>query len=246
MEITTTMARAISMRENLNVKFHEAHVHNVRWLRDAAEDYTRSYNGDFAYMLKLQAALTKYGKLGYDNQIAGALNCMYAQVVYERKNFVRDYEEGEIVDFGIIPTDNNAAAAAPPVGSDAPISPNRPNKGYYTVCFDDGTHVTIRVTDRAGYTNFAYLSGSDNNSDYTRYCSIFPNGYLNFKQRASETSVCRVHEAVKLIMSADNDALTSFGKAYAMHSGNCYACGRLLTDPRSIELGIGPVCRGEK
>lgn len=29
------------------------------------------------------------------------------------------------------------------------------------------------------------------------------------------------------------------------HEGRCGACGRPLTDPTSIELGIGPTCRGE-
>jgi hypothetical protein len=28
------------------------------------------------------------------------------------------------------------------------------------------------------------------------------------------------------------------------HAGICSRCGRTLTDPESIELGIGPVCRG--
>ena len=29
------------------------------------------------------------------------------------------------------------------------------------------------------------------------------------------------------------------------HEGRCGACGRALTDPTSIELGIGPTCRGK-
>ena len=30
------------------------------------------------------------------------------------------------------------------------------------------------------------------------------------------------------------------------HEGRCCACGRLLTDPESIESGIGPVCGGRQ
>lgn len=30
-----------------------------------------------------------------------------------------------------------------------------------------------------------------------------------------------------------------------MHTGVCGHCGRPLTDPESIELGLGPVCRGK-
>ncbi len=29
------------------------------------------------------------------------------------------------------------------------------------------------------------------------------------------------------------------------HEGRCCQCGKALTDPKSIALGIGPVCRGE-
>lgn len=29
-----------------------------------------------------------------------------------------------------------------------------------------------------------------------------------------------------------------------IHSGRCGKCGRLLTDPTSIEVGLGPTCRG--
>lgn len=31
--------------------------------------------------------------------------------------------------------------------------------------------------------------------------------------------------------------------AYGQKFGNCSCCGRLLTNPESIELGIGPICR---
>lgn len=31
--------------------------------------------------------------------------------------------------------------------------------------------------------------------------------------------------------------------AYGQRFGNCSCCGRLLTNPESIELGIGPICR---
>lgn len=31
-----------------------------------------------------------------------------------------------------------------------------------------------------------------------------------------------------------------------MHTGRCCACGRELTDPESIRLGIGPQCGGRQ
>lgn len=38
---------------------------------------------------------------------------------------------------------------------------------------------------------------------------------------------------------------TGAAKLYASELGNCYACNRTLTDPESIALGIGPVCRNK-
>lgn len=35
-------------------------------------------------------------------------------------------------------------------------------------------------------------------------------------------------------------------QVHILHLGKCGVCGRPLTDPVSIEVGIGPICRGEK
>jgi hypothetical protein len=41
------------------------------------------------------------------------------------------------------------------------------------------------------------------------------------------------------------DAQVSFqAQAEFFHAGRCSVCGRTLTDPTSIELGIGPICAG--
>ena len=53
----------------------------------------------------------------------------------------------------------------------------------------------------------------------------------------------RLSDDVKaVIMAAADDPLTAAIK-YGKESGNCSCCGRELTDPASIEAGIGPVCR---
>lgn len=33
---------------------------------------------------------------------------------------------------------------------------------------------------------------------------------------------------------------------HILHEGHCSVCSRPLTDAKSLELGIGPICRGEK
>ena len=52
----------------------------------------------------------------------------------------------------------------------------------------------------------------------------------------------RLSDDVKaVILDAASDPLTAAIK-YGKVSGECSCCGRELTDPRSIEAGIGPVC----
>ena len=52
----------------------------------------------------------------------------------------------------------------------------------------------------------------------------------------------RLSDTVKeIIMGAANDPLTAAIR-YGKVSGECSCCGRELTDPRSIERGIGPIC----
>ena len=45
----------------------------------------------------------------------------------------------------------------------------------------------------------------------------------------------------EVLMSAANDPLTAAIR-YGKVSGECSCCGRELTDPQSIERGIGPIC----
>lgn len=52
----------------------------------------------------------------------------------------------------------------------------------------------------------------------------------------------RLSDDVKeVILSASSDPLTAAIR-YGKVSGECSCCGRELTDPQSIEQGIGPVC----
>jgi len=52
----------------------------------------------------------------------------------------------------------------------------------------------------------------------------------------------RLSDTVKeIIIAAASDPLTAAIR-YGKVSGSCSCCGRELTDPRSIEAGIGPIC----
>lgn len=49
--------------------------------------------------------------------------------------------------------------------------------------------------------------------------------------------------AIKAI-TAEHRLTLAEAKAYGVRTGICCVCGRLLTNPESIALGIGPVCAG--
>ena len=98
---------------------------------------------------------------------------------------------------------------------------------------------------------FAYLlTGPDNTSDYSSsdysyICRVDEKtGELRAtaksRAHADKTRVWKVLEGALRLIWYELDAE---GIEIA-HAGKCGRCGRLLTDPESIEAGIGPVCRG--
>lgn len=117
------------------------------------------------------------------------------------------------------------------------------DEGYYTVVMDGVGHRTFRVSTvksggLAGRRIISYLMGSDNTSDY-QGCGFVTQDGVKFWRRFAGESLLTY--AVEVLL----DGPTKAQKDYSLHSGNCYVCGRMLTDPTSVELGIGPVCRGD-
>lgn len=118
--------------------------------------------------------------------------------------------------------------------------------GFYTVSTGE-THRTFRVHTQAQDADFApgkqiigYLRGGDNQRDYTSFAFIV-NGHLQVWKRFQAGKYLAIETARFLV--EDRESQEAAGKMYAMESGNCYRCNRLLTDPVSIQLGIGPTCR---
>lgn len=117
----------------------------------------------------------------------------------------------------------------------------------YTVVFDANTddRITIRFYTPhsgrfAGVTLVKYLYGPNNLDDYTAVGTVVDGGVrIWLKHRGNE----RAKRAIKFLLNADEQQREQAGKTYALASGNCYVCGRTLTDPTSIQLGIGPICR---
>ncbi len=115
--------------------------------------------------------------------------------------------------------------------------------GYYTVATAGG-HRTFRLRTQDADSTFApgkqviaFLSGPCNEADYTGFAFIIDGQVIPWKR--FRTGYDTIIAAARFLVQGDHHEA---GKMYAMESGNCYACNRLLTDPLSIAAGIGPSC----
>lgn len=124
--------------------------------------------------------------------------------------------------------------------------------GYaiFTVTSKTGEYYTYKVEHSTGSENFApawfvqLLTGPDNTSDYS-YLGLLDAKTgavrLTKKSRYSDDSL-----PVKVIRWALGMVWSDkpLPEGYAIeHMGLCGHCGRALTTPESLAIGIGPKCR---
>lgn len=203
----------------------------------AAVQYANTYQGTFAFMLDMRREVGTFGGLSIA-QIKGTLNCLRAQAIYEATQR-KDAE---------IKAGQEAARKQAETPAPAKAMLREILDGFYTVSFEDGSHVTIRINTvsakqarngrAARYAS--YLSGPINTSDYTRFATINGASYQGFRFGNYQKQI----RALEILMGSED--ATEYGRAYARESKNCYRCGRLLTEPESIAAGIGPICAGRE
>jgi hypothetical protein len=116
-------------------------------------------------------------------------------------------------------------------------------EGRFTVVLDEKQH-TFLVERQDADASFApnqlvisHLVGPDNERSYQGFGFVGEDGSIRIWRKARVSSA--TIDAAKFLLQGDMPAA---GKAYALASGNCWRCGRLLTDSTSINAGIGPTC----
>lgn len=125
----------------------------------------------------------------------------------------------------------------------AAIQQRQLHEGFFTIVHADESYTTVRIRRQKADAEFApgqlvlsYLSGSDNEHDYTQFALEAHDGpiiiFKKFRQNERLADVVRV-----LTKDPKASAL-----AYAMRSGRCSRCGRTLTVPASLHSGMGPDC----
>lgn len=119
-------------------------------------------------------------------------------------------------------------------------------EGTFTVISATGEHRTVRIRTQAPDARFApgakvvgVLTGPDNERSYTGVGFLAPEGFRPWR-RAEGTMQARVAGFVCRILLGTQ----ALPEGYTLEESRaCIVCGRRLTTPESLALGIGPECR---
>lgn len=197
------------------------------FLVEFAAEYVNSYTGTFAFMLNMRGWVN-FGLS--DAQVAGVVNCA-----------LNDYRHAQ----------RQAAVQAAQEIVTAPTTPARTfdlshqyvADGWYTIQ-GNTSHRTVRLQTVKEDGNtvkqwLAYLNGSDNTGDYLTIGFVIGNEVKLFKK--NEGKYTDIVAAARYLIKNGTKA-PEYGKNYALRSGRCARCNKMLTVPLSITNGYGPKC----
>jgi hypothetical protein len=146
---------------------------------------------------------------------------------------------------------NPTGTAAPVTEVKAFVPPRIPN-GIYTLTLPDEEHRSFKIFTKKPDAKFApgkrvigLLAGPDNTADYQGFGFVDDAGIHVWKRyRGNDVQHPSRYEFLAGLLWE----LATGGEiedCSLLVSKRCLKCGRVLTDPTSLELGIGPTCRGE-
>lgn len=105
-------------------------------------------------------------------------------------------------------------------------------------------HYTFKIREKAAegrptvwFVNL--LRGPDNESDYM-YMGLIRDGVFSLTKNSKVSADCLSFKAFNYFWNRYNDVIPP--QLVIHHEGKCGRCGRTLTVPSSIDLGIGPDC----
>jgi hypothetical protein len=106
-----------------------------------------------------------------------------------------------------------------------------------------GQHYTFEISRREfGDKAFWFVSVMTNGDQYTYIGKLLGKSTIQFTAKSRLTQDAPAVKALVWFLRA-LAAGKILDSVIVYHSGRCGCCGRELTDPESIRLGIGPVCR---
>jgi hypothetical protein len=122
-------------------------------------------------------------------------------------------------------------------------------EGTFTVTNPDGRHYTVRVRTQKVEADFApgqkvvaVMTGRDNEHSYTGVGFLRPEGLRPWR-RAEGTILARVAAFIcRVLLGAQ-----ALPPGYSIQESRaCIRCGRKLTTPESLALGLGPECASRR
>ncbi len=135
------------------------------------------------------------------------------------------------------------------------------NARFTLVSPKTGARFTFRIRgkeDRSDKTKTIFfvslLTGSNNDTDYTFFATIFPDaasfGRLSHARKGNISEDAPGARAFAWFWRQLNAAAHAGGShgqigCEVHHEGRCGRCGRALTVPESIACGLGPECAGK-
>jgi len=125
------------------------------------------------------------------------------------------------------------------------------NATFTLVSIKTGTRFTYKVArakgDSADRPWFAMvLTSGDNESGYSYAGCIFPpkNHVVVSTKKSKVRADAPSMKGLSWLLNRLHVGNGPLDKVEFWHEGKCGACGRKLTVPESIDLGLGPVCAG--
>lgn len=226
-----------SLRKELMRKYEASDVTVGEFrgdLAELAERYVSTYQGTFEFVQDLVISQRKYGYLT-PGQAKGALNCIVAE--YNRYIERRRAQESEET----FEVDLTSVKWRIPDGKFTLVRGGEANKTYKIKTLDQD-HCD-RYQKPTGTRMMMFLSGPDNQSDYSLCAWVMPNGKLVPRGEYKEGTPLMI--GAQMLLDMDRSGALATAKAFALWSNRCAICGAELTDATSIEMGIGPICRSK-
>jgi hypothetical protein len=121
-----------------------------------------------------------------------------------------------------------------------------PDKYLFPVLFSGRAKLILIYRDGNVTVPFQlYIQGYRKGLSYNVYLDNTRMGYFDFAKGDTLFAYTRGDHSLiqRLVDGARYDSPDPNIEVY--HTGNCSYCGRELTDPVSLEVGIGPICRSK-
>jgi len=106
-----------------------------------------------------------------------------------------------------------------------------------------GEHLTLKISKNKKIEGLYYVKVAYSYLEFNYIgCIKIVNGrYLYYPK--NESSFSKSVKTINWLIKILNSGVSIYPKADFLHHTKCCKCGRVLTEPLSITLGIGPKCR---